>query len=121
MIERKKSLKSVSGIVSRRKPKKTGVGSKCPKKDSDLRKFNLSIPNELFLQVVEVAKAKNMKVNAFISNALRAELAIPTIPAAPLTSSTLNELNTFLEGMSALDWAQIMTEENTKKLYADNR
>ena len=61
MLDRKKTLKTTKGIVARRKPKKTGVGSSSAsnKKECDLRKFNLSLPNDLFLQVAAAAAAKN--------------------------------------------------------------
>lgn len=118
MLELKKNLKAAKGIVSRRKPKKTGVGAKCPtKKESDLRKFNLSLPNELLVQIVAAAAAKNMKVNAFIASALRAELQLPTVAPAPVAAPKLNELKTFLDGMSTFDWTQALTlnEEEQKK------
>lgn len=117
MLERKKTLKASKGIVSRRKPKKTGVGSRCAdKKESDLRKFNLSLPNDLFLQVAAAAAANNMKINAFISNALRAELNLPTIVPAPSPTPKSDTMTSFFNEMSALNWAE-MVKENKSYSY----
>ena len=118
MLERKRNLKATKGIVSRRKPKKSGVTSKTGT-ESELRKFNLSLPKELFLQVVEAAAIKNVKINAFIANALRAELSVAIIPITP-TQSEATGLKKFLDGMSAFDWAQalIQNEENRKNTDA---
>jgi hypothetical protein len=115
MLDRKKTLKTTKGIVARRKPKKTGVGASNPsnKKECDLRKFNLSLPNDLFLQVAAAAAANNMKINAFISNALRAELNLPTITSAPASTPKSETMTAFFNEMSALDWAEMMQENKS--------
>lgn len=116
MSELQKNKKASRGIVSRRKPKRNKDTAKAiNKKGSDVRKFNLALPKDLFILVADTAASKNMKINAFIASALLSELKTPTITPVPVVPPKLNTLKVFLESMGNFDWVQALNQEEQEK------
>lgn len=122
MGELQKNKKASRGIVSRRKPKRNKDTTKCPlKKESDWRKFNLVVSKELFALVVDAASSRNQKINAFISDALRAALDLPAAPPPPPPAPKLNNIKLFIESMSTFDWTQALNKEEQEKKSHGNK
>ena len=121
MSELQKNKKASRGIVSRRKPKKNQDKTKCPlTAKSEYHRFSVSVPKDLYALVAAAAVSNNQRVNAFIVNALQAELKIPKVVASP-PSPKLNSLKVFMESMSKFDWTAALNEEEQEKKSHGNK